>query len=178
MSYKNPEGKKEYDRKHYQENRERLLEQVNTYRKNNPEKHKEWVENNKEKKKITDDRWRSKNKQKIREINRKRQLEGMQFLNEYKEKHGCAVCGETNPIILEFHHKNPAEKKYNVTQYYLHSRGAMLKEIAKCDVLCANHHRIADFDRRRKERSVDTPQHFSTSVGNSIHLSEMHYIHA
>ena len=66
------------------------------------------------------------------------------FLLDYLKSHPCRVCGIDNPVVLEFHHKNPQEKKYNIA--HLIHRGCTLevvkKEVEKCDVLCANCHRI------------------------------------
>lgn len=67
----------------------------------------------------------------------------MQFLNEHKQSHPCIVCGETDPVVLDFHHRNPADKQYNVMA--MSRQGYSLKrieeEVAKCDVICANDHR-------------------------------------
>lgn len=56
----------------------------------------------------------------------------------------CIVCGETNPVVLEFDHKDGVDKIKGVG--YMVGNGyswtAILKEIKKCDVRCANCHRI------------------------------------
>lgn len=55
----------------------------------------------------------------------------------------CAKCGEKRTYMLDFHHNNPATKVASISD--LRDRRASLtiirKEIAKCTVLCANHHR-------------------------------------
>jgi hypothetical protein len=63
-------------------------------------------------------------------------------LSEIKETSGCVDCGVTNPIVLDFDHLK--DKKYNVSRM-IHdgfSWAAIKKEIAKCEVVCANCHRI------------------------------------
>ena len=68
-------------------------------------------------------------------------------LSEIKEASGCMDCGETNPIVLDFDHLH--NKKYNVSRM-IHdgfSWAAIKKEIAKCEVVCANCHRIRTHDR-------------------------------
>jgi hypothetical protein len=65
-----------------------------------------------------------------------------QRLKEIKENAGCTDCGETNHIVLDFDHLG--NKKYNVSRM-IHdgfSWAAIKKEIAKCEVVCANCHRI------------------------------------
>jgi len=68
-------------------------------------------------------------------------------LSEIKEASGCMDCGETNPIVLDFDHLK--DKKYNVSRM-IHdgfSWAAIKKEIAKCEVVCANCHRIRTYNR-------------------------------
>ncbi len=53
------------------------------------------------------------------------------------------MCGITDPIVLDFHHRDPSEKKTNVARF---GRGGWSlkridEEIAKCEVVCANCHR-------------------------------------
>jgi hypothetical protein len=63
-------------------------------------------------------------------------------LAEIKQSRGCTDCGEKNPIVLDFDHL--FDKKYNISRM-VHdgfSWKAILKEVAKCEVVCANCHRI------------------------------------
>ena len=68
-------------------------------------------------------------------------------LAEIKEASGCLDCGIKNHILLDFDHiKN---KKYNVSRM-IHdgfSWKAIKKEIEKCEVVCANCHRIRTHNR-------------------------------
>lgn len=59
---------------------------------------------------------------------------------------GCVVCGETDSVVLDFHHLKPlGRQKQSERVSALVSRGKPLKtvraEIAKCVVICANCHR-------------------------------------
>ncbi len=54
----------------------------------------------------------------------------------------CADCGVTYPYyVMDFDHKR-GPKKLNVSRMINKTTGALLKEIDKCEVVCANCHRI------------------------------------
>jgi hypothetical protein len=56
----------------------------------------------------------------------------------------CKDCSEDNPVVLEFDHTNPSIKSYNVSQM-VHDNmtwNSIKKEIDKCEVVCANCHKI------------------------------------
>ncbi len=81
-----------------------------------------------------------------KEINRQKQAY-KQRLTEIKQSSGCKDCGESNPIVLDFDHIR--DKKYNVSRM-IHdgfSWKAISKEIQKCEVVCANCHRIRTHNR-------------------------------
>lgn len=63
----------------------------------------------------------------------------------YFKKHPCVDCGETNPVVLDFDHRDPTQKEYDVATLVHRCRRCwdkILKEIKKCDVRCSNCHRI------------------------------------
>jgi hypothetical protein len=55
----------------------------------------------------------------------------------------CATCGEKHPACLDFHHSDPSLKEFSVAEAVSRglSRDKIIKEMAKCVVLCANCHR-------------------------------------
>ena len=55
----------------------------------------------------------------------------------------CMRCGYSKyPEVLEFHHKNPSQKDFNVSaKGHCRSWNRVKNEIEKCDLLCANCHR-------------------------------------
>jgi len=68
-------------------------------------------------------------------------------LAEIKKASGCVDCGESNPIVLDFDHIR--DKKYNISRM-IHdgfSWKAIVKEMQKCEVVCANCHRIRTHNR-------------------------------
>lgn len=64
------------------------------------------------------------------------------FLFDYLLTHPCVDCGETDVLVLEFDHRNPADKRFDIG--FIVARKPwkfVLAEIEKCDVRCANCHR-------------------------------------
>lgn len=59
---------------------------------------------------------------------------------DYKSTHPCVDCGESDPLVLDFDHRDGATKKFNVHARQV-SLEILMAEIAKCDVRCANCHR-------------------------------------
>jgi 5-methylcytosine-specific restriction endonuclease McrA len=55
----------------------------------------------------------------------------------------CVRCGyKKYPEVLEFHHRDPLKKDFNVSKKGLTRSWERVKnEIEKCDLLCANCHR-------------------------------------
>lgn len=62
-----------------------------------------------------------------------------EWLNSLKIK--CVICGESEPVCLDFHHINPDEKKFTIGKHRNKSKENLLLEISKCICLCANCHR-------------------------------------
>ena len=67
---------------------------------------------------------------------------------QYLLEHPCVDCGNADPRVLEFDHVR-GEKKYNISelQYKRVSWEVVLAEIEKCEIRCANCHRIKTFEQ-------------------------------
>jgi hypothetical protein len=65
-----------------------------------------------------------------------------QFVIDYLSNRPCQVCGETDVSVLTFHHLNPEEKSYNVSDMIAHgySINTIQTELEKCAVVCYNDH--------------------------------------
>lgn len=62
------------------------------------------------------------------------------IVRDYKLAHPCP-CGELDPVCLQLHHRDPKTKKFTISNVMRSkSESQILKEIEKCDVLCANCH--------------------------------------
>lgn len=67
------------------------------------------------------------------------------YLNKIKDV-PCIDCGKKYPSpVMEFHHRDRASKKFNIAANYREGWQRLKEEIAKCDVICANCHRIRSF---------------------------------
>lgn len=54
----------------------------------------------------------------------------------------CVICGYNKSIwALDYHHRNPNEKDFNISSYGNLAWEKIKKELDKCDLLCANCHR-------------------------------------
>ena len=73
--------------------------------------------------------------------------QNMTFLLEYLYVHPCVDCGETDPLVLEFDHQT--DKQFEIARGVREKRwDQVLKEIKKCEVVCANCHRRRTAKRR------------------------------
>ena len=60
----------------------------------------------------------------------------------YLLNHPCVDCGETDPLVLDFDHRDPSMKSNEVSRIVYHRPWRLvIEEIEKCDVRCANCHR-------------------------------------
>ena len=74
------------------------------------------------------------------------------WLFEYLSSHPCVVCGEPDPVVLEFDHLTSDGANRDVSSMAQYSRKRVLKEVAKCEVTCANCH------TRRTAQRANTPR--------------------
>lgn len=65
-----------------------------------------------------------------------------QYVLEYLKTHPCVDCGISNPVVLEFDHVRGEKKKAVTDLVPRNSIEVIQKEIDKCEVRCANCHRI------------------------------------
>ncbi len=122
------------------------------WRKNNPEKCREYERRKREKKLPA---WRAKRARIAKrsynkyDYQQKYRSRGKKLMKEYLEAHPCTDCGESNPWVLEFDHVR-GEKKNDVGKLVCMGRAVATieAEIAKCEVVCANCHKIRTYTRK------------------------------
>lgn len=72
------------------------------------------------------------------------------FINKQKDK-PCADCGKKYPhYVMDFDHRNGVIKSGNIAHllnqnFWTYEK--LVEEIKKCDIVCANCHRIRTFNR-------------------------------
>ncbi len=105
----------------------------------NPEQRANWYANKKE-----DLEWKGK----INSQSNERRNRVQEFIRNYKLEKGCADCGyKEHHAALDFDHID-GEKELNVCNAKSISQAK--NEIEKCEVVCANCHRIRTFERLQK----------------------------
>lgn len=78
-----------------------------------------------------------------RKRNRRRRDAIRRIIEETKDR-PCSDCGIRYPsYVMDFDHRDATEKRFNIGKdaFSLIPHTALLEEIAKCDVVCANCHR-------------------------------------
>ena len=90
------------------------------------------------------------NKDKYKENQKRNKTRALDYIQSVKEKSRCQLCGNSNPIVMEFHHRNPDEKKMAISNMAKnrYSNENIQKEMDKCDILCSNCHRIHHHQER------------------------------
>ena len=56
-------------------------------------------------------------------------------------KKPCIVCGESEPVVIDFHHLDGEDKDFTIGKHWGLNKETLQKEIDKCVCLCANCHR-------------------------------------
>jgi hypothetical protein len=75
-----------------------------------------------------------------------------EYIASYLLQHPYMDCGEADPLVLEFDHRDPLAKEFTIFSRHgsRYSFQRFKAEIAKCDVRCANCH------RRKTSREAQT----------------------
>ena len=137
---KNKPKIKEGSKKYYLGNKDKIL-------KRNKLRHKENMLNPVYAKKFNDNQAR---KQKIKRENKQK------YKREFKKNKSCSKCGYNEYTdILQFHHRNPKNKKITLGASKVYNFKQMVEEIKKCILLCPNCHFYLEFKKRTKTNNLD-----------------------
>lgn len=105
---------------------------------------KEWREQHKEELRKYRRDWYYRNREHaISKINER--IDSLKtWMKEYKSTLKCEKCGFDDPRVLHFHHLDPKKKDMELSKVAHNGwcKERILKEIEKCQVLCANCHSI------------------------------------
>ena len=108
-----PTNKKEYMKQYRIDNAARIKEQAREYNR--------------------------KNREAVNERNRRTYHRKKEWF--YTLKTPCIVCGESEPVAIDFHHTGEDDKFGDATWMRGQNKQTIMEEVAKCVCLCANCHR-------------------------------------
>ncbi len=79
----------------------------------------------------------------VRKNNRRYRKIAQDLVWEYLKQHPCVDCGQTDPIVLEFDHKNGKTKEDEISRLVSQcgGLGKLQREMKKCQVLCSYCHK-------------------------------------
>jgi hypothetical protein len=82
-----------------------------------------------------------------------------QFLDQIKLEGGCVVCGyKSHPAALDFDHLPGTKKVATIAKLFSGLKEELLlEEIKKCEVVCANCHRVRTANRNQYTGRPPTP---------------------
>lgn len=76
-------------------------------------------------------------------------------IRELKSK-PCMDCNQCfPPVCMDFDHRDPSKKLFSVSMWRSYSAFEIVEEIAKCDVVCANCHRVRTFPQQVEVTEFD-----------------------
>jgi len=87
-----------------------------------------------------------------------RRIEARKYLETVRRNSKCVDCGISNPIVLQFHHRDGKEK-YVINMHCRNGINRLKKELEKCDVLCANCHLIRHHNEQTGFNAQRTIEH-------------------
>lgn len=125
---------------------------------------RKWWEKNRDKRARYTSMWRKLNPDKAHNADVRNKNKRQSLIREAKSV-PCPDCGGMfPPCCMDFDHVR-GEKKFNISvNMYSRSFAALLEEIAKCDVVCANCHRIRTERRRAligSDKFIDAPPRYT-----------------
>lgn len=92
--------------------------------------------------------WTEANREKIRRIADEKKTR----VDALKDK-PCMDCGQSfPPYVMDFDHRNPATKSFNIGRGFSRKWATIEAEIAKCDLVCSNCHRIRTFSNLQSQK--------------------------
>jgi hypothetical protein len=79
--------------------------------------------------------------EKLNAIDRPLRRRNLRFVFEYLRSAVCVDCGERDLVVLDFDHVGPRRGDVTVMAMDEHSIASLEREIAACEIRCANCHR-------------------------------------
>jgi hypothetical protein len=82
-----------------------------------------------------------------------KQKEVNEFYINYKKTLSCLKCNESRYWLLDFHHKDPSKKEFELSQIW--NIKSFEKEVKKCIPLCSNCHRDFHYQNKTNQISIE-----------------------
>lgn len=102
--------------------------------------------------------WQHANMDKHVENRAKRRRARRQWLRSLKEGRPCTDCGGIfDPVAMDWDHINPSNKSFTIMKDLvggLQRKEVVLAEIAKCELVCANCHRVRTWKRLQAQEEA------------------------
>lgn len=90
--------------------------------------------------------------QHARQVDKKNRARNKKFVLDYLLSHSCVDCGCTDHRVLEFDHvRGDKAKEVSLMAQGGYGLKRIVQEIEKCDVRCANCHRIRHYLETHRE---------------------------
>lgn len=84
-----------------------------------------------------------------REVRRQNKIKLLEM-----RKNPCADCGQTfHPYVMEFDHRQPELKEFSLGRASFGNFNKIKKELEKCDLVCANCHKLRTYRRLQTDSS-------------------------
>ncbi len=83
---------------------------------------------------------------------RTRRKQVRQWLIEFKSKVKCGRCGFSHPAAIQFHHRDPSLKVFEIGEASRLEKSIpqVIEEMAKCEIICANCHMVLHYEERQE----------------------------
>ncbi len=118
---------------------------------------------------IAGDAWRLAHREELLADQRRRGDDHRAFIDAIKSGQPCVDCGETYPsFCMEYDHVR-GTKRWALGKMSNHRRDAVLKEIAKCDLVCCACHRV-----RTQARNTHGEHNWQYGDWSSSRLASFH----
>mgnify|MGYP003572159057 CR=1 FL=1 len=104
----------------------------------------------KENRQKTNQKYYAQNREKVQAVNQEARRRIREYVWGLKEQGSCVDCGVSNPIVLEFDHLPGHEKKGHIASLVSsgYGKATIDAEIAKCELVCANCHKVRTHERK------------------------------
>lgn len=109
---------------------------------------REYYLKNKEKEKAYTKKWQAENRQLLSAFNKRYRDNAYKLILKLKDN-PCMDCGNKfHPCAMDFDHVK-GEKIFSLNTMY--SEIKVLEEVAKCELVCANCHRVRTYNRNKNK---------------------------